>query len=356
MISPLPAEILIHDSDSTENKAFSQEIQSFEKPVNILLMGFDARKGDKNPRCDALHMISVDIKNEKITIASVPRGILVDLPKSVGGGTTYIGNSCHTAGIDFAIGEIEKITGIKHDYLIKTGFSQALGVFRYLGLPTTPTLQYLRNRRYGIGDYQRSRNQAIFLKDMFVSKFEHFAKLPKAVKYIAYKTVDTDLPYETLHDLINEVLSSKLYKNPDNIKTVQKPETGHKPKELFYDENEFSASDSWQTDGEYQDYQNGMITYLQDLANRGKRLVDGKQYGSAYNLIKTPYNQKLWLQIDDAQTRFGIEYDLLYVFTQSTPSKNEAANITLDFITEMETYGLTTMVEKGKDLLDFLQT
>ena len=99
-----------------------------------------------------------------------------------------------------------------------------------------------------------------------------------------------------------------------------------------------------------------MITYLQDLANRGKRLVDGKQYGSAYNLIKTPYNQKLWLQIDDAQTRFGIEYDLLYVFTQSTPSKNEAANITLDFITEMETYGLTTMVEKGKDLLDFLQT
>src|SRR3989304_4267090 len=43
-----------------------------------------------------------------------------------------------------------------------------LGLLRKMKLPTTPTLKYLRNRKYGIGDYQRSHNQAIFLKDMLI--------------------------------------------------------------------------------------------------------------------------------------------------------------------------------------------
>ena len=139
-----------------------------QTPYNILLLGLDGRKGEQKPRCDAIHMFSFDPKAATLTITSVPRGTRIYLPQA-STASAYLANSCHTQGIDYAVDQIEKITGIIPDAIVKVGFSQTMGILRTFGFPTTSSLQFLRNRRYAIGDNQRSHNQALFMKDMILT-------------------------------------------------------------------------------------------------------------------------------------------------------------------------------------------
>ncbi len=323
------------------------EITQPAKPVNILFFGLDGRKGDKTQRCDAIHMINIDLTNRKIQIHSVPRGTIVEIPNTPKQ-LSYLANSCSLMGIDFAKAKIEKITGLTADYVVKIGFSQALGIFRTVGLPTTPTLQFLRNRRYGIGDNQRSYNQANFLKSMGIAHLEEYYKLPKPIKYLIYKMADTSIDFETADNLVSKIIETGILNDPDNIEIKIHLPRKMKIKEITYTPD----GQTKQNDKDFEAYQRGLELYLENLINKGDNFLSTGRLTNLYQLVKIPFAQKLWLQIEDEEKRNQYNYELLRLFTLSTPDKEQVNSLILDFITQMETEDQPVFIEKGEKLLN----
>lgn len=320
-----------------------------DKPVNILLLGLDGRRGDKNPRCDAIHIFSIIPSQKKLRITSIPRGTSIDLPQ-VSSESAYLSNSCHLMGIKYAVSQIEKIAKTKIDYLVKINFSQTLGVLRILGIPESPSLQFLRNRRYLIGDNQRSRNQALFLKDMIINHLNQIASLPKALTNLLYTFIDTDLDFETASLTIDTLITFNLPNEPGRIELVTKPTPNYKTSEIHFFEDEYKTEEAWQSDKEYLDYQNEMEGYLTNLTNRLEKYLANKQNSSVCQIVKTPFTQQLWLQIGNEGKRNQFHFEILRYFVLGCGDKN-GKKLVSDFVSEMEVFKQEEFVKKGKGLL-----
>ncbi|MBI2617669.1 LCP family protein [Candidatus Gottesmanbacteria bacterium] len=331
------------NSASTE----SPEIKKTLPPIHILLLGLDSRKGDARPRCDAIHILTLSPSLGTIRITSVPRGtrILSEAPDQ----PSYISISCHLIGIPQTIPYIEKITGIHPDFVVKIGFSQALGVFRTLKLPVYDTLQFLRSRRYAIGDYQRSHNQALFIKDMITTRLEQILSLPKPIQYLLYKTIDTDLDFETAHAYLEEIVKSGEFKKPGGIELVTKPPGTPKTRDIHYETNQ--TAENMENDEDFLSYQASLSASLRSTVSKGKYYLDKKNYSAAYKTISTIYNQKLWLQIEDGILRDQLYFDFLSIFASSNQDKKISTSAILDFITAMEASGNTELRKQGEALL-----
>ncbi len=356
IISPLPQASVpnLNPQLSENNLRLEDNENSFKNGVNILLLGLDGRRGDKNPRCDAIQLVSFNFENNKVLITSIPRGTEVTTRLAgEGNQTNYLSNWCHFLGADFAPSAVEKITGIKPDYTLKLGFSQALGILRAVNLPTTPALQFLRNRSYGIGDLQRSRNQAQFIKDLLIGHLELANKLPNILKYIIYQMVETDIPFEKALSLFDKISSSEILKNPNNIVLATKPNPETKLKELHFRESNYKDGD-WQKDKEFKAYQNNLEAYLENLISKTEKLTKAKNYTAAYQLIKTPFSQEIWLQIEDSVTRDNFHLNLLSLYVKSSPEKADLSSQVLDFITEMETAKKDDYKKRGEELLNYV--
>lgn len=323
-----------------------------EKIYNILLLGLDGRKGDKKQRCDAIHLFSLDLKNEKLTIISVPRGTKISMG-NVASGSSYLANACSIVGIDLAVKNIEKITGIHPDATVKVGFSQVLGILRTLNFDTSPTLQFLRNRRYGIGDYQRSHNQALFFKDAIVNYFADFNKLPKEIRFLIYRMADTDLDFELANKIFEEIDRKKIYQNPDNIILISKPYFNPYIKEIHLTDTNYSNDNNWWQDADYQKYQQNLELYLENLTTSVEKDLDNGRLNNAYQKIKIPFSQQLWLQIENEKKRDQLHFSMLKEYVLSNIQEDNI-NLISDFIREMEMFGKTELEQQGSDLLDLL--
>lgn len=313
------------------NKATNKEQSS----INILLLGLDARVGDSRPRCDAIHMISFIEEDNNIIITSVPRGISINLP-GVASESAYIGNACHLKGVEYTVGEIEKITELHPDYLVKVGFSQASGIFRLLKLPTTSTLQFLRNRRTNLGDFQRSHNQAVFIKDIFIKYFENFMSFPNALKYLSFTLLDTNIEYNEALDLLEKIQKSGLYKDSNNIILNIKPIPNYSLAEVHFDPSVNNLQDQ-----EYQDYQNNI-----------KSLIENIIHNANYQTVSTSFNQKLWEQVEDEKYRNELHFQLLKLFVLSSPIKEDNIRLVKDFIEQMEIFQDLETLQKAQELFD----
>jgi len=330
--------------------------------TNILLLGLDGRRGDSRPRCDSMHMISLDSLDETITITTVPRGIAVPAAK-LATASSYLGNTCHTFGIDYTVKQIEKITGLHHDHIVKVGFSQTLGLLRYVNLPTTETLQFLRNRRYGIGDYQRSHNQALFIKDMITNKLEQLASLPKPIKYLMFRTLDTTMNFDQAQQLLDQIIDSGIYKDPGKIALVTKPDNSRRIadihfKNLITDISGLPAqagqkvlSASINNDFEFKNYQSNLANYLQNLTIRADNLIKRNNHLAAYKLVSTPFSQKLWLQLEQDTLRYQFQYELLRIYVLTNPDSSSITTLLLDYLMEMESLGQPHYQNIGEALL-----
>lgn len=317
------------------------------QPVNILLLGLDSRKGDKSARCDAIHMFSFKPDENKIIITSVPRGTMVTADQ-------YISNYCSIYGFAVAQKEIERITGVKADYVVKVGFSQVDGLLRLVNLPPSPTLQFLRDRKdYLIGDNQRSYNQATFLKDAIVSYTDWGSKLPEPMQYLAYKIVDTDIPYDKAQEFFKMFLASGVYKDPNNIEIVVKPGDGFVRQDIHVT-SKVSTDSAYLSDPEFINYQNDVTSYLGDVISRANYLIDKRQYAAANTLVTTPLNQRLWLQIENESDRNQLHFNLIETFVYSSTDHEKSKALLNDFILEMDQAGKTTLKTQAEDLLKLL--
>ncbi len=322
-----------------------------EKIINVLVLGLDSRKGNNEPHCDAIHMFSLDIENWTIIVTSVPRGTYAYIPPGTyEPNQYYLANACSFAGLDYGITQIEKIVGVKADYVVTAGFSQVIGILRIFDLPTTSSLQWLRHRQsYAIGDPQRSHNQAVFMKDLIVNYLDKFrSDWGVPMEYLLYKTVDTDMDFKVARALLDGYVASEIDKRPDDIVLQMKP---------------YYATVDYHFDPENADEQvDILLNYVRpfltedDLSDRSIESIQREldSYLEKRLLSDDPVedivDKQLWLQIEDHDRREYFHYEFMLLSLEGL-SDEEAVNVVTDYILEKSTLGEEESAQKGQDLL-----
>ncbi|KKS71474.1 MAG: hypothetical protein UV42_C0027G0010 [Candidatus Magasanikbacteria bacterium GW2011_GWE2_42_7] len=299
--------------------------------ARVLLIGLDSRAGQEFGHCDAIQMIEIDTAKEAVTITAVPRG-------------TALG------GLAYGIENIERIVGSKADYIVTVGFSETLGVLRTAELPTTETLQWLRNRQgYAIGEPQRARNHSTFLKQMLI-KFvpESSSAIDKPFHYILYKIVSTDLTFGEAEALVTALSEMDIKNHPEKIHLAMRP--AYAVQDIVYDPDTISDHLS-STLGKISqwlpkvDYSGQTEDDIQE-----KLLATIHEKEGDEEFLKWAFENDLWLQIEDDTVREQTRWDMMNTFF-TLISKEEKQDLLADYILEMEQLGKSEWAEKGKELL-----
>ncbi|KKT25001.1 MAG: hypothetical protein UW10_C0016G0034, partial [Candidatus Magasanikbacteria bacterium GW2011_GWA2_43_9] len=316
------------------------------------LIGLDSRAGQEFGHCDAIQMIEIDTAKEAVTITAVPRGTYAPLPFGKGVTSTdyYVSNSCALGGLAYGIENIERIVGSKADYIVTVGFSETLGVLRTAELPTTETLQWLRNRQgYAIGEPQRARNHSTFLKQMLI-KFvpESSSAIDKPFHYILYKIVSTDLTFGEAEALVTALSEMDIKNHPEKIHLAMRP--AYAVQDIVYDPDTISDHLS-STLGKISqwlpkvDYSGQTEDDIQE-----KLLATIHEKEGDEEFLKWAFENDLWLQIEDDTVREQTRWDMMNTFF-TLISKEEKQDLLADYILEMEQLGKSEWAEKGKELL-----
>ena len=322
--------------------------------VKVLFIGLDSRVGQKAGHCDAIQLITINTNSTgTITITAVPRGTYSPLPPGKGTTSTdyYVSNACGLGGLEYGIQQIEKILGVKPDYLVVVGFSETMGIFRYLHLPTTETLQWLRNRHgYAIGEPQRAHNHSTFIKQMMI-KFvpTKQTKLDTALQYVMYNLIKTDLSFAQTQKILDAVSAMDIVNHPEKIQLSMRP---------FYSVQDISYN---QEDvAKYLAQTLGPITHLlskDDYSNLSEETVQTgllsiiEKNKDNPEFISWAYQNNFWLQIEDSEQSLAVQFDLLTSYLPLLPSNSERQSVLADYILEMENRGESVWQAKGKNLL-----
>lgn len=106
----------IHKDVSSINTKVGKKKISKEKPLNILLLGVDKRPGDVG-RSDALMVLSLDPKENKMQIISIPRDTRTLI---VGKGyQDKINHAYAFGGVDMSVATVENLLNIELDYYVE---------------------------------------------------------------------------------------------------------------------------------------------------------------------------------------------------------------------------------------------
>lgn len=333
--------------------ATPDEVYGNDEEINILTLGIDSRKEGSEQHCDAIHLVTLNVVDWTIKITSVPRGTYAALPPGEEYKETdyYVANACGFGGLEYGIAQIQKITGVKPDYIATVGFSQALGIFRTIGLPTTETLQWLRHRQsYAIGDPQRSQNQATFMKDTAIQLFsDHGISTP--LLYLLYTFVDTDLSFDQVHSLYLAYLASNIGENPDRITFDMKP----------YYETEIYHFDSLNAEEQISSILATLEGRLssEDLSNKSLSEIQEALEEYLYDMlgdeeaIAHVYGEQLWRQVEDEAVREELHYRFLERYIREIKDTNHEAAVqaVTDYILEMQFFGLSDWETRGRTLM-----
>lgn len=177
--------------------------------TNILLLGVDARNGETISRSDTIILASIDPKQNKVALVSIPRDTKIS--GSAIGGMDKINAANVTGGPELAVRKVEELMNEKIDYYVEVDFEGFKNVINALGgvnidvdqkmykpsegINLKPGLQtldgdgalaYVRFRDYPLGDIERTEHQQAFLMALSqeVLKPSTIVKLPTLVKEI----------------------------------------------------------------------------------------------------------------------------------------------------------------------------
>lgn len=320
--------------------------------VRVLFVGFDNRAGQEYGHCDGIQMIEIDREKEIVIITAVPRGTYAPLPPGTGTTSTdyYVSNSCAIGGLEYGIINIERILGKKADYIVVVGFSQTFGILRTLNLPTTETIQWLRNRQgYAIGEPQRARNHSTFIKQ-FIIKYvpSDSFRFEKTLKYILYRMVKTDLSFAQAEEVVSALSKMRLSEYPEKIYLAMKP--AYDVQDIPYDPdiidehiaNTIGKISGWLSKKDY----SGMTD--EEIQSLLIKTIDEKK--DEYKFVVWAFENKLWFQVEDDILRPKIRWDIMTRYL-SDVSIEERKDIIADYILEMVHLGKSEWEEKARALL-----
>jgi len=148
----------------------------------VLIVGNDARPGDRTSRGDALHLVGVNPSSGRATILNFPRDLWVPIP---GRGTDKVNAAFEAGGPLLQARTIGQLVGVNVGYVISTGFDGFQAMVDELGgmdvdvpmamadrnsgaffnpgvthMDGGAALAMARNRNLAGGDFTRSENQA----------------------------------------------------------------------------------------------------------------------------------------------------------------------------------------------------
>lgn len=320
--------------------------------VRILFLGLDTRTAQKTGHCDAIQFIEINSQQQTVHITAVPRGTYAPLPGSGHvPGDYYLSNACEIGGLEYGIAQIEQVLGQKADYVVMIGFSEALGAFRVLKLPTTETLQWLRMRQgYGVGEPQRAYNHSTFLKQMLV-KFTPTTITPAetAWEYLLYKFVKTDLSFGQSRRLVRALSEMDFGVHPERITLQMKP--SYQVTDIAYDAESLDAYLSSIIEPVAKSIPEGAYTGVTE-SEAQQRLMDAINTGlSDQSFVERAFEAQLWMQIEDTSARESVHFALLSGYVQSRSQAEEKQTLLADYIIEMETFGQPDWATSARALL-----
>lgn len=180
-----------------------------KKRTNILLLGVDARKGEKISRSDTIILASIDPKLNRAALVSIPRDTKVS--GNAAGGMDKINAANVVGGPEYAVEKVEELMNEQIDYYVEMDFEGFKNIIDALGGVTInvdqrmykpsedinlkPGLQtldgygslaFVRYRDYPMGDIERAEHQQAFLKALGqeILKPATIVKLPTLVKEV----------------------------------------------------------------------------------------------------------------------------------------------------------------------------
>lgn len=227
-----------------------QDAAAVGEPVNILLLGIDARPGEENARTDTMILVHIDPQKKKVAAVSIPR----DTRVPIGDGTDKINAANVVRGPEYASELVGDLLGINVDYYVLTNFQgfarcvDALGgvtinvekrmLKRSEGIDLYPGVQrldgkkalaYVRFRSDSLGDIGRTERQQKFMiafaKEMFSTNA--ITKLPALIPELR-RNVKTNMglgmmlklasmaPDFKPENLYCQTLPGYFYVDPDN--------------------------------------------------------------------------------------------------------------------------------------------
>lgn len=204
---------------------FTEMVLGKMERVNILFFGVDERKEDRG-RSDTIIFISLNLKDRKINLLSIPRDTRVLIP---GVGYDKINHAYNYGGIDLAVRTIEEFLGVTINYYAKMNFQQFEKLIDALGgidievekpmyytdrtdklyIRLTPgkhhlngkeALGYVRFRHDPLGDLGRIERQQKFLRALYNQMREKISltDLPQYINLVG-STIETNISfYEAL--------------------------------------------------------------------------------------------------------------------------------------------------------------
>jgi len=186
--------------------------------TNILVLGVDARPGEKNSRSDTMLLVSIDPKLDKAAIISIPRDTRTEIK---GLGTSKICAANFIGGPKYAVDRVEELMHTQIDYYIEMDFKGFEKIVDTLGgvtidvpqrmykpleginlhpgkqkLDGKKALAFVRFRDYTNGDIDRTYQQQAFVKALAgeVLQPRTIAKLPSLAKQMK-QYVETDIGF-----------------------------------------------------------------------------------------------------------------------------------------------------------------
>jgi len=331
----------------------STDVFGEDNILNLLLVGLDNRAGTDEGHCDVIQFVTINKDTQKVKITAVPRGTYSPLPGWGHVSTSYyVSNACSIGGLEYGVAQMERIAGIKADYVATVGFSGVMGILRQVDLPTMATLQWLRHRQgYAIGEPQRAHNHSTFLKDMLLRFMsEDQGLLDKPLHYIVYSMLDTDLSFSQAESIFAELKNMDLDEHPENITLAMRP---------YYDVQDIPYDPE------------NVANYLNTMLDPIKHLLSKKDYGEitdeaveervlriyedhmdSPDFIHWAYEYRFWEQIEDAEKRAYWQYETIARHVGSIEDVDERTTLLADYVLEMEYQKNETWIEKAKELLE----
>ncbi len=145
--------------------------------------------------------------------------------------------------------------------------------------------------------------------------------------------------------------SANFEKNPEKITIVAKT-----AEDLpFVDKHLKNSLENSDTNSEsfkdFQDFQKTVQEKIDKIINTAGNYFDQQNQEACYKIIKIPFQQKIWYQIEEENQRYENEYQILKKYVECSPDKTNLSSAVLDFINEMEIENQTDYQKRGEELL-----
>jgi anionic cell wall polymer biosynthesis LytR-Cps2A-Psr (LCP) family protein len=285
--------------------------------INVAVIGVDSRMNSSYKHADANHVISFLIDEGKIEITAIPRDTPCDAGQedSTQNKLTVL---YPAKGKRAYLKEVAKIANLDRiHYFVEIGFSQAKGILELLGYKNSGSaLQVLRSRSaLGGDDYQRSYNQAQFIRQMFL---KHFDKLTGFFSEVLIRgglaLLNTNITYPIVENILDKLENKKFPQGPDDIIVRIRPPIVIKYKVYNFSDQQVLSELQNQVETyvnrSSSTYNGGNIdarvcnmlmkkinTAIQDSSKRPDKVIMD---------LKTLFNQRAWLQVENITLRDSI--------------------------------------------------